>query len=61
MEKLIKTQEMARQNQEASIKNFERHMGQMAKQIVEMGKKQAKAFPCATEGLRDKGKATKWE
>ncbi|XP_057747172.1 uncharacterized protein LOC130966392 [Arachis stenosperma] len=45
MEKLIKTQEMARQdqaltlkNQDASMRNLERQIGQMAKQITEIGK-----------------------
>ncbi|XP_016182629.1 serine/threonine-protein kinase atg1-like, partial [Arachis ipaensis] len=67
MEKLIKTQEMARQdqaltlkNQDASMKNLERQMGQMAKHITEIGEK--RALPSTTEdNPRDTGKAIKWE
>nr|XP_025607915.1 bromodomain-containing protein DDB_G0280777-like [Arachis hypogaea] len=67
MEKLIKTQEMARQDQvltlkkqDASMKNLERQTGQMAKQITEIGEK--RALPSTIEdNPRDTGKAIKWE
>ncbi|XP_057741437.1 protein MNN4-like [Arachis stenosperma] len=50
------------QNQEAAIRNLERHMEQMAKQNTEMGEKQSNASPSTTsDHPRDKGKATKWE
>ncbi|QHO23780.1 Retrotransposon gag protein [Arachis hypogaea] len=57
-----KDQAITSKNQGASIGNLEMHMEQIAKQITEMGEKQANTFPNATEEHpRNKGKATKSE
>ncbi|XP_016206578.1 uncharacterized protein LOC107646950 [Arachis ipaensis] len=49
-------------NQEASMRNLERQMGQMAKQITEISEKRANALPGTTENNpKDIGKGIKWE